>query len=686
MKNKLFIISLLILILIGNMTTIAIEKASANQKDKIIIYVDDDNIYGPWYGTIEYPYNSIQDAVNHSENDDTIFVFIGTYYESITIDKKIFVNGENKTSTIIDGCYNEFVVNIVDDNVQIDNFSIRNSGGFQKNAGIKIDSNNNIISNCIFYRTKTGININERFHNDITNCIFYKNGEGIYILSSEYDNISNCYFFHNGIGISVVSSEKIEIINCYANTNGIGYFFIDSNSIISKYCAAYDNNDNEGGFFINSCFNMEIFDCNVYHNGFGISTKNSSNININNCNLFNNTHNSIRTGRNSNNITISHCDLSENLRFSIYTKDSNLKINYNNIYNSLCGMECQDSICDACHNWWGSPFGPALFERKIKDKIFVKSSDVKIYPWQKEKIENAGSSWDIDFNRYNIEYNNSRYIEINLTGLDSDSDLVPDWWENKWDYDPYSWDDHKNIDYDKDGLNNIEECYTDKWDSNPYKKDIFLEIDWIEAVDPVNAPNKPPNNYIEKMIDVFRKNNISIHIDLGDLDGGEEIPFIINFSYSDLIDLYWDYFLHNDLNNPRKGIFHYSLICDFGAGPGFAFIGWDNLDSFQIAAQMIQNDHPLFSRGRMIIGGAIHELGHTLGLTVDDHGGNDNRVAKLFTIQWWKYRNYRSCMNYGHTYYIIDFSDGSHGKGDFNDWTHMDFSFFKNTHFIKPEN
>jgi len=101
---------------------------------------------------------------------------------------------------------------------------------------------------------------------------------------------------------------------------------------------------------------------------------------------------------------------------------------------------------------------------------------------------------------------------------------------------------------------------------------------------------------------------------------------------------------------------------------------------------MLQNNQPSFSRDQLIIGGSIHELGHTLGLFVDDHGGNDNTVATWpFTLQWWKYQNYKSCMNYRYTYRIIDYSDGTHGKGDFNDWGELDFTFFKNTHFEWPK-
>ena len=43
------------------------------------IYVDDDNIEGPWDGTIEHPYQFIQDSVNVADKGDTIFVFRGTY-------------------------------------------------------------------------------------------------------------------------------------------------------------------------------------------------------------------------------------------------------------------------------------------------------------------------------------------------------------------------------------------------------------------------------------------------------------------------------------------------------------------------------------------------------------------------------------------------------------------------------
>ncbi|UCF12097.1 MAG: hypothetical protein JSW06_08650, partial [Thermoplasmatales archaeon] len=63
-------------------------------------------------------------------------------------------------------------------------------------------------------------------------------------------------------------------------------------------------------------------------------------------------------------------------------------------------------------------------------------------------------------------------------------------------------------------------------------------------------------------------------------------------------------------------------------------------------------------------------------------GGIDNRAAaNPLYKEFWKYNNYKSTMSYRYTWQILDYSDGSHGRGDFNDWSNLDFDFFKNTHY-----
>ena len=245
-----------------------------------IIYVDDDNIDGPWDGTIEHPHKNITYGILNATNEDTIYVFNGKYYENLTIRKNLKIKGENKTNTIIDGLYQKYVIHIVKDNIILENLTIRNSGGYKENSGIAIDSENNRIKNCIIYRTKTGIFVNETDNNEINNCIFYKNGEGIYFKSSQNGIIKNCCFCHNALGINIQDSNGIRILNCYTHTNGIGFFFNNSSNIEISKNAIYNNNDNQGGICLTFCKNIKIYNCNVYHNGFGIKTANSSHINI----------------------------------------------------------------------------------------------------------------------------------------------------------------------------------------------------------------------------------------------------------------------------------------------------------------------------------------------------------------------------------------------------------------------
>jgi hypothetical protein len=262
--------------------------------------------------------------------------------------------------------------------------------------------------------------------------------------------------------------------------------------------------------------------------------------------------------------------------------------------------------------------------------------------------------------------------------------LVPDWWEVKWGYNPTAWDDHQHLDPEGDALNNIEECFMDHFDSDPFKKDVFLEFDWTEALG-AGTSNKPPVEQVTQMIDAFARQNITLHIDTGELGGGEQIPPSPFVSFADIVAIYWDYFLHNDLNNPRQRIFHYGIICDYSQGPGFAVMGWDNLNSFIIGAQFLAEKYPSYRREVLTMTSAMHEVGHTFGLIVTKFNGIDNHVSmKPFYKEFWIYSRYKSMLNYLYTFSMMDFSDGSHGPGDYDDWGNLDFSFFKNTNFCYP--
>ncbi|MCX6666339.1 MAG: right-handed parallel beta-helix repeat-containing protein [Euryarchaeota archaeon] len=648
------------------------------------IYVDDNNTIGPWDGTTTHPYQHIQEAIDNATQGDTIYMYKGIYYEQIRINKTLTINGEHKNSTIIDGGYSHIVVSIIADHVTITNLTVRNSGGYMNDAGIMINTQNVTIADCIIYRTKTGIYINQTQGNLIQNCSFHNNGEGVYLRESSYTTIIETLFCHNAIGLNSQGSHHINIIGCYAHTNGIGFFLNNSSICTFSQCTAYNNNDNQGGFFLEFCHDIALSKCIADHNGFGIRTKNCSNIVITQTDILWNTHFGIKMD-DAQDVLITQSTITKNMRYSIHATNSSCTLISNNIYDSLFGLYAEKSKCSAGKNWWGSIFGPAHRERLIQDRILgKKQSKITTIPFLRLSVKSAGAGWNIDETRFPVSLPTSRYQPIVIPGQDSDGDGAPDIWEEKYGYDPYVSDNHLALDPDHDGLNNIEECYMDQWGANPFKKDVFLEIDWMQSPD--GLINKPSQALLTEVKQLFAENEITLHVDMGELGGGEEISYTPQFSYADLRDFYWNYFLHNDLNNPRKGIFHYAFICDKGPGAGHTFIGWDELDSFEISAQTLQEKQPSYTRDRLIVGGSVHELGHTFGLIADVYGGIDNMIdTMLFSKQYWNYRNYKSCLNYFYTYKILGYSDGTHGPGDFNDWENLDFTFFKNTQFNLPK-
>jgi len=134
------------------------------------IYVDDDNKVGPWDGSIDHPYQYIQDGIDNANNGDKVYVFNGTYFENIVIFISITLEGENKDNTIIDSREQGTVVKITVDQVTFTGFTIKNSGNNPNDAGISINSEENSITVNNIIDNNNGIRLVES-----NNTIFYNN-------------------------------------------------------------------------------------------------------------------------------------------------------------------------------------------------------------------------------------------------------------------------------------------------------------------------------------------------------------------------------------------------------------------------------------------------------------------------------------------------------------------------------
>jgi len=691
MKNKKTIL-LSIFFSIVFLSTTCSATLTTNDETSIlidVIIIDDDNTAGPWDGTVDHPYVTISDGINNAKNGDILYVLNGTYNEQIEIDKNLQIIGEDKNNTIINGEYQDDVIKVLSENVYLDGFTIKNSKGENENAGIKILSNNVTISDCKIYRTRYGIALYISSNLKIIGCLIHTNGGGVLLDECKNCEITDSEFCHNAIGINIKKSQEINIKKSYIHEHGIGIFINDSENIKLTDIALCDNNNNQGGCFIFNSKEIEFYNANVIHNGLAIRIDESKDIKIEKSTFRYNAHNCIYLKRNVSSVTITKCDIYENLRYGVHVNKGECTVEYNNFYDNWidsCHVK-KGGVCNARFNYWGSMLGPLTANGvKVIDLFrIIENGRIKLVPWRITPVKNTGADWNVEDSFTKTEISGYGDENIQLSGNDTDCDGVPDWWETEFGYDPLVYDDHANIDEDKDALNNFEECYTYEYGSSPFIKDVFLEIDWIETARTSGVNNLPDEEDINSMKARFAVHYINLHVDIGQLDGGEKIPYQPRFNFDVLVDIYWDYFLHNNLSNPRKNIFHYALVCDQGPSTGFEFMGWAHCNALCISSEILKLVYPTYTYKKLIIKGIMHELGHTFGLFSDDFGGNDNRAAvEPFYLDYYIYHNYKSIMNYRYFLTILDYSDGDNGRVDFNDWANLDFEFFKNTHFEWP--
>jgi len=210
-------------------------------------------------------YSSIQNAINDASNGDTIFVYSGTYFENIIIDKTINLIGQNRTNTVIDGSSQGLVINIHwnAQDVAINGFTVQNSGNVQYNCGIGVYSDyNTFIENTIIKNNELGIYL-YTLEATVKNCIIEDNHIGIYSIKGysvkEPHIITGNYIKRNIYGIflefssyNVIKDNDISsnhnsgiFFNTYSMNNNITNNILNSNKLAGIHFLDSDNNENE---------------------------------------------------------------------------------------------------------------------------------------------------------------------------------------------------------------------------------------------------------------------------------------------------------------------------------------------------------------------------------------------------------------------------------------------------------
>ena len=260
MKKIMTISVILILYLLTFVSSI-----SALYENKTI-YVDDD-------GGVDY--TSIQDAIDNANQGDTIFVYKGTYYEHIFINKTISIIGEDANATIITSLELKDVMQIFNANyVTVSGFSIQNTlpyNGYLAGIYIK-NASNTLIGNTIITGCYDGILLKSS-HNTISNNIikFNKNGIcfGHYRSDLFFCNVGNYagnyLFSHNDNNISrneIACNYETGITLTYTQLNTITENTLLENRIGINLRDCKDNVIQHNNFLGN---NLQAFDMSVNH-------------------------------------------------------------------------------------------------------------------------------------------------------------------------------------------------------------------------------------------------------------------------------------------------------------------------------------------------------------------------------------------------------------------------------------
>jgi parallel beta-helix repeat protein len=246
-------------------------------------------------GTGEGNYTRIQKAVYGASDGDTVFVYNDSspYNENIWIYKSIKLIGEDRNTTVIDGGRIESTLLLYGGDITVSGFTIRGGVKNALSAGIKIFSENNVISNNIIRNNANGIISYQELQDDnnlvYDNLIIKNEADGIFLYDAHEWNISNNNISSNDESGIAIRGSSYSIIS-------YNVIFSDKSDSISiaggQYCTISNNvihSDNKRGLLLNggkenSVKGNKISNCKSH----GIYISISSNYNLIENNVFEN--------------------------------------------------------------------------------------------------------------------------------------------------------------------------------------------------------------------------------------------------------------------------------------------------------------------------------------------------------------------------------------------------------------
>jgi parallel beta-helix repeat protein len=250
---------------------------------KVVVRASPTTIYVP----TDYP--TIQEAIDHADEGDTILVHNGKYYENVLINKTLTLIGEERKTTIIDAMGVGNVVFMQGDNIVMSNFTFENCGSSSGpvpesvNCGIRLEkATDSTVRNSIFLNDSTAIFLIDSTNNVILGNSLSDCGDGIWEYNyppADNNTIAKNIVQNCGVGINCWSSgnnltDNVIIDNTFL---GVDLYYPGPNNMLRNN--TIDNNSYNFGMegYELSSFIQDIDSSNVVNGKPICYIKNSQN-------------------------------------------------------------------------------------------------------------------------------------------------------------------------------------------------------------------------------------------------------------------------------------------------------------------------------------------------------------------------------------------------------------------------